>query len=146
MWLKVFPNFNLSILPVWPALCPTCVRSDLTSTRSDLLLSAVRIQRGFLRTDSQLFCSPCSVEIQNQAALKAGYCIFWENVGSTVERTSLVRDSIANPWMDFQQSTDINMDSHDFWISASNYPYKRGYPHWYPSTDIHGRTFRNGFP
>jgi len=31
--------------------------------------------------------------------------------------------------MDFQKSTDINMDIHDFWMSVFNYPYKRGYPH-----------------
>ena len=44
---------------------------------------------------------------------------------------SLVRESIANPCMDFQKSTDINirMDIHDFWMSVFNYPYKRGYPH-----------------
>jgi len=48
--------------------------------------------------------------------------------------------------MDFQKSTDINMDIHGFWMSVFNYPHKRGYPHWYPSTDIHARTFRNGYP
>jgi len=42
---------------------------------------------------------------------------------------SLVRESIANPYMDFQKSTDINMDIHDFWMSVFNYPYKRGFPH-----------------
>ena len=42
---------------------------------------------------------------------------------------SLVRESIANPCMDFKKSTDINMDIHDFWMSVFNYPYKRGYPH-----------------
>jgi len=31
--------------------------------------------------------------------------------------------------MDFQKSTDINMDIHDFLMSVFNYPYKRGYPH-----------------
>ena len=61
-------------------------------------------------------------------------------------KKSLVRESIANPCMDFQKSTDINMDIHDFLMSVFNYPYKRRYPHWYPSTDIHARTFRNGYP
>ena len=42
---------------------------------------------------------------------------------------ALVRESIANPCMDFQKSTDINMNIHDFWMSVFNYPYKRGYPH-----------------
>jgi len=41
----------------------------------------------------------------------------------------LVRESIANPCMDFQKFTDINMDIHDFRMSVFNYPYKRGYPH-----------------
>ena len=58
----------------------------------------------------------------------------------------LVRESMANPCMDFQKSMDINMDIHDFWITVFNYPYKLGYPHWYPSTDIHARTFCNGYP
>jgi len=40
---------------------------------------------------------------------------------------TLVRESTANPCMDFQKSTDINMDIHDFWMSVFNYPYKRGY-------------------
>jgi len=56
--------------------------------------------------------------------------------------STLVRESIANPCMDYQKSTDINMDIHDFWMSVFNYPYKRGYPR----TDIHTRTFRNGYP
>ena len=64
----------------------------------------------------------------------------------TSSRFSLVRESTANPWMDFQKSTDVNMDIHDFWMLVFNYSYKRGYPHWYPSTDIHARTFRNGYP
>jgi len=59
---------------------------------------------------------------------------------------TLVRESIANPCMDLQKSTDTNMDIHDFWMSVFNYPYKHGYPHWYPSTNIHARTFRNGYP
>jgi len=42
---------------------------------------------------------------------------------------ALVREFIANPCMDFQKSTDINMDIYDFWMSVFNYPYKRGYPH-----------------
>jgi len=59
---------------------------------------------------------------------------------------TLVRESIANPCMDFQKSTDINTDIHDFWMSVFNYPYKHGYPHGYPSTDILARIFRNGYP
>ena len=43
--------------------------------------------------------------------------------------STLVRESIANPFMDFQKSTDINMDIHDFSMSVFKYPYKRGYPH-----------------
>ena len=39
----------------------------------------------------------------------------------------LVQESIANPCMDFQKSTDINMDIHDFWMSVFNYQYKCGY-------------------
>jgi len=46
--------------------------------------------------------------------------------------------------MDFQNSADINMDILDFWMSVFNYPYKCEYPHWYPSRDIHTRTFCNG--
>jgi len=30
--------------------------------------------------------------------------------------------------------------------SVFNYPYKRGYPHGYPITDILARTFRNRYP
>jgi len=41
--------------------------------------------------------------------------------------TALLRESIANPCMDFQKSTDINMDIHDFWIS----------PIIHTSVDIH---------
>jgi len=59
--------------------------------------------------------------------------------------TALVRESIAYPCMDFQKSTDIIMDIHDFWMSVFNYPYKCGYPHWYPSNDIHVRTLCNGY-
>jgi len=54
--------------------------------------------------------------------------------------------TIANLYMDFQKSTDINMDIHDFWMSVFNYPCKCGYPHWYQRTDILARTFRNGYP
>jgi len=57
---------------------------------------------------------------------------------------TLVRVSIVYPYMDFQKSTDINMDIYDFWMSVFNYPYRFGYPHLYPSRDIHARTFCNG--
>jgi len=63
-----------------------------------------------------------------------------------VQLNSLVREPIANPCMDFQKSMDINMDIHDFWMTVFNYSYKLGYPYWYPSTDIHARTFRYGYP
>jgi len=46
----------------------------------------------------------------------------------------------------FQKSTVILMDIHDFWMSVFNSSYKRGYPHWYPSRDIHAWTFYNGCP
>jgi len=61
---------------------------------------------------------------------------------------SLVQKSIAYPYpyMGFQKSTDINMDIHEFWILVSIYPYKCGYPHSFPSKDIHARTFCNGYP
>jgi len=42
--------------------------------------------------------------------------------------------------MDFQKSTVTHLDIHDFWMLVFNCPYKRGYPHWYPSNDIHART------
>jgi len=42
---------------------------------------------------------------------------------------TLVRESIANPCMDFQISTDINMDIHVFWMSVFDYPYKRNNIH-----------------
>jgi len=59
---------------------------------------------------------------------------------------ALVRKSITYPYMDFQESTDINMDIYDFWMSVFNFPYKCGYPHWYPSRDIHTRAFCNWYP
>jgi len=37
---------------------------------------------------------------------------------------SLVRESIAYPYINFKKSTDINMDIYDFWMSFFNYPYK----------------------
>ena len=46
-----------------------------------------------------------------------------------VKVPDLVRESIANLCMDFQKSTDINMDIHDFWMLVFTYPYKRGYQH-----------------
>jgi len=58
----------------------------------------------------------------------------------TYIRPSLVRESMANPCMDFQKSTDINMNIHDFWMSVFNYPYKRKCPHWYPSTSMQGHS------
>jgi len=61
-------------------------------------------------------------------------------------KISVVRESIAYPYMDFQNSMDFNMDIHDFWMSVFNYPYKCGYPHWYSSSDIYARTFCNGYP
>jgi len=39
------------------------------------------------------------------------------------------RESIAYPYMDFQKSTDINIDIHDFWMSVLSYPFKFWYPH-----------------
>jgi len=39
----------------------------------------------------------------------------------------------------------IHMDTLDFWTSTTN-PHKCGDPHWYPSRDIHARTFYNGYP
>jgi len=36
----------------------------------------------------------------------------------------LVRESIAYPFMEFQKSTDINMDIHYFFMSVFNYPYR----------------------
>jgi len=41
----------------------------------------------------------------------------------------LVRESITHPYLDFQESTDINMDIQDFWMSVFNYQYKCRYPH-----------------
>jgi len=60
--------------------------------------------------------------------------------------SSLFREFMAYPYMDFQKFTDINMDIHDFWISVFNYTYESGYPHGYPSKDIHARTFCYGYP
>ena len=42
---------------------------------------------------------------------------------------TLVREFIAYPYMEFQKSTDINMDIHDFWMLVFSYPYKCEYPH-----------------
>jgi len=57
---------------------------------------------------------------------------------------------VAYTYMDFQKSTDINMDIHDLWMSVFNYPYKCVYPHWYPSWDIHdilqGISVNNKYP
>jgi len=50
---------------------------------------------------------------------------------------TLVRECIAYPYMDFQKSMDINMAIHYFSMPIFNYPYKCGYPHWYPNRDIH---------
>jgi len=47
--------------------------------------------------------------------------------------------------MDLRKPTNININIDDFWMSVSNYPYKCGYPHWYPSRDNHARTFCNGY-
>jgi len=59
------------------------------------------------------------------------YCSYWG-------RQALVRESMAYPCMDFQKSTDINMDIHHFCMSVSNnYAYKLEYPHWYSSWDTH---------
>jgi len=44
-------------------------------------------------------------------------CIHLEN-----KIFALVRESIEYPYMDFQKSTDINMDIHDFWMSVFKYP------------------------
>jgi len=53
------------------------------------------------------------------------------------DNTSLVRESIPYPCMDFQKSTDINMDIHDFWDDSlwlaiqawiSTLISKQGYP------------------
>jgi len=48
--------------------------------------------------------------------------------------------------MDFQKCMVIHMNIHDFWMTVFNYPYKSGYPHWYPSRGIHARTFYNWYP
>jgi len=42
---------------------------------------------------------------------------------------TLVLESIAYPYMDFQKSTIIHLDIYDFWMSIFNSPYKCGYPH-----------------
>ena len=60
---------------------------------------------------------------------------------------ALVRKSIAYPYMDFRKSTVIHLDTHEFWMSLYDFPYyKCEYPQWYPSKDIHARTFYNGRP
>jgi len=46
-----------------------------------------------------------------------------ENHVNFVGSISLVR---AYPYVDFQKSTDINMDIPDFWMLVFNYPYKCG--------------------
>jgi len=71
------------------------------------------------------------------------------NLGRTREiiraLITVVRESISYPYMDFQKSKDIHMDNY-YWMSVFNYPFKCGYPHWYPSRDVHARTFCNGYP
>ena len=42
---------------------------------------------------------------------------------SKSRKVALFRESIAYPYMDFQKSTGINMDIHDFWMSFFNYPW-----------------------
>jgi len=37
---------------------------------------------------------------------------------------SLIGISIAYPYMDFQKSTDINMEIHDLWMSVFNNPHE----------------------
>ena len=61
----------------------------------------------------------------------------WTKEKFQKKQRALVRESIAYPCMDFQKSTDINMDIHDFCMTVFKYPYKCRYPHWYPSKDIH---------
>jgi len=67
-----------------------------------------------------------------RVAIWTGACerrVYRGKYPGALTRIALVRESIANLCMDFQKSTDINMDIHDFWMSVFNYPYKRGYPH-----------------
>ena len=48
---------------------------------------------------------------------------------------------MVHPYMDLKKSTDINMDIHDFCMSAVfNYPHKCGYPQY----DIHAGTSMQG--
>ena len=56
----------------------------------------------------------------------------------------LVRESVAHPYMDFQNSTVIHTDSHGFWMSVFRSLYKYWYPNWYPTRDIHARSFYYG--
>ena len=42
---------------------------------------------------------------------------------------TLVLESIAYPYMDFQKSTVIHMDIHDLGMSVFKSRYKCGYPH-----------------
>jgi len=90
-------------------------------------------------------------EQSNGQSWKRGFCALYYSALETgrvihagAEMHALVRESIANPRMDFEKLTDINMDVHDFWMSVFNYPYKRGYPHGYPSTDIQARISLQG--
>jgi len=139
----------------------------MESSRRDLFIDMV--VDSFIFKNSQMTLSPCFISVPKTGVglPEIGlsfYCVLPRISDIRIENCqvvkrgtgylqdfslhpeiSLVRESIANPCMDFQKPTDTNMDIDDFWMSVFNFPYKRGYPHWYPGTDIHARTFRNRY-
>jgi len=141
-WLRIEPNRRQLFGVLWvqreePELSQALLFLSLSLwigfARKDVL-SAVRINRDY---------SPLPIPLLEISVIDPPS---QQHMQVNTFRDALVRESIANPYMDFQKSTNIDMDIHDFRMSVFNYAYKRGYPHWYPSTDIHARTFRNGYP
>jgi len=84
---------------------------------------------------------------QNVSARWTNICflVCWSQSSSMLSCT-LVRESMAYLYMDFQKFKVIHLDINDFWMSVFNSPFKCGCAHWYPSKDVHARTFYNGCP
>jgi len=126
-----------------------CSATSMESSRQDLL--KYMAEHGSIFKNYQItnyFYCNCAAPKKVRLPLNRG-CVFTMEVCKYFPKCAyfvIIPGPIAYSYMNFRKSTVIHMDIRDFWMSVFKFPYKCGYPHWYPSKDIHARTLFNGCP
>jgi len=82
-------------------------------------------ENSFENVYEHFFCENCALVVLCKEVLRLLILTSYAGCPLMSSMSSLVRESIAYPYMDFQKFADI----HDFWVSVFNDPCKCGCPH-----------------